>query len=278
MQPTYYSYMYKPLIGVLCLLVSISTTAQQNATPKIKVMLLGSIHFTPSTQDAYQNKTVDVQDKQRQLELKQMLAQLSQFKPNQICIEVPVKSQPKIDSQYHQYLKGEYKLSTDEIDQIAYPLAKRLNLPTLTCVNYRGSFDLDAVTAYAKANGQTQILTALNQFAGSMAAGVVDVQQKRSISELYRFINSENELTKNAAIYSGYAVRIGQGPNYPGTDLVAGWYSTNLHIYTNILRAVRSTDRAIMVLFGYGHITILKHLFESNPQFEVVEVADVLSK
>ncbi|WP_461142346.1 DUF5694 domain-containing protein [Spirosoma pomorum] len=270
--------MYKPLIGVVCLLISISTTAQQPTTPKIKVLLLGSIHFTPSTQDAYQNKTVDVQDKQRQLELERMLAQLSQFKPNQICIEVPTKSQPKIDSQYQQYLKGNYKLGTDEIDQIAYPLAKRLNLPTLSCVNYRGSFDLDAVTAYAKANGQTDILNALNQFAGSMAAGVGDIQQKRSISEVYRFINSKEELTKNAAIYSAYAVKIGQGSQYPGTDLVAGWYNTNLHIYTNILRAVRPTDRAIMVLFGYGHITILKHLFETNPQYEVVEVADVLNK
>ena len=270
--------MYKPLLGVLCLLISISTMAQQSTTPTIKVLLLGSIHFTPSTQDAYQNKRVDVQDKQRQVELEQMLAQLSQFNPNQICVEVPLKSQSKIDSQYHHYLKGQYKLGTDEIDQIAYPLAKRLNLPTLTCVNYRGSFDLDAVTEYAKANGQTQTLTSLNQFASGMAAGVVDVQQKRSISELYRFINSKEELTKNAAIYSAYAVRVGQGSNYPGTDLVAGWYSTNLHIYTNILRAVRPTDRAIIVLFGYGHIPILKHLFESNPQFEVVEVADVLSK
>ena len=32
-----------------------------------------------------------------------------------------------------------------------------------------------------------------------------------------------------------------------------------------------------MVLFGYGHITILNHLFEVNPRFEVVEVADVLT-
>jgi len=53
---------------------------------------------------------------------------------------------------------------------------------------------------------------------------------------------------------------------------------THLKKEFNILRAIRPTDKAIMVLFGYGHITILNHLFEANPRFEVVEVADVLSK
>ena len=272
------SHMFKYLSGFLFLFIALNTTAQQVAPPKIKVLLVGSIHFTPSTQDAYQNKEVDVQDKQRQLQLDQMLTQLSRFSPNQICIEVPTKGQSKVDSEFHQYLKGQFKLGTDEIDQIAYPLAKRLKLPTVTCVNYRGSFDLDTVNNYAKTNGQTALLEALDQFVSRTVAGVVDVQEKQSISELYRFINSKEELTKNAAIYTEYVTRIGKGSNYVGTDLVANWYSTNLHIYTNILRAVRPGDKAIMVLFGYGHIPILKHLFALNPQFEVVEVSDVLKR
>ena len=275
-QPSSFHPMRTSLTYFFLLLVFSSSIAQQTTSPKTKVLLLGSIHFTPSTQDAYQNKTVDVASKQGQGQLEQMLFQLSKFDPNQICVEVPVSGQSGVDSQYHHYLKGQYKLGTDEIDQIAYPLAKRLNLPTVTCVNYRGAFDLDAVNRYAQATNQAAQLAALNQFAGNTMAGVVKVQQEKSITELYRFINSKEELTKNAAIYTAYAVRIGQGANYTGADLVANWYSTNLHIYTNILRAIRPTDKSIMVLFGYGHITILKHLFETNPAFEVVDVADVL--
>lgn len=268
--------MYKYLAGFLLLFMSLHATAQQPASPKIKILLLGSVHFTPSTQDVYQNKQINLTDKQAQAQLEQLLAQLSQFAPSQICVEVPTRKQSKVDSTYQQYLKGQYTLGTDEIDQIAYPLAKRLHLPTITCVNYRGSFDLDAVTKYARENNQTAQLAALDRFAGSTAAGVVRAQQEKSISDLFRFINSKEELTKNAAIYTAYATRIGQGADYPGTDLVANWYSTNLHIYTNILRAIRPTDKSIMVLFGYGHITILKHLFESNPDFEVVDVAKVI--
>ncbi|GAB3899228.1 DUF5694 domain-containing protein [Spirosoma agri] len=270
--------MYKYLSGVFLLFISLHVCAQQRATPKIKILLLGSVHFNPSTQDVYQNKQINLTDRQGQVQLEQLLAQLSQFAPNQICIEVPTQKQSKIDSAYQQYLKSQYKLGTNEIDQIAYPLAKRLNLPTVTCVNYRGSFDLDAVTKYAKENNQTAQLAALDQFAAGTAAGIVAAQQEKSITDLFRFINSNEELTKNAAIYTAYATRIGQGSDYPGTDLVANWYSTNLHIYTNILRAIRPTDKSIMVLFGYGHITILKHLFQSNPDFDVVDVADVLKQ
>lgn len=53
-------------------------------------------------------------------------------------------------------------------------------------------------------------------------------------------------------------------------------YSTNLHIYTNILRIVKPTEKRILVLFGQGHIPILKHLFENNPDFEVIEVKEIL--
>lgn len=268
--------MCKYVSAVLLLFFSLHSIAQQPASPKIKVLLLGSIHFTPSTQDVYQNKQINLTDRQAQAQLEQVLTQLSQFAPNQICVEVPTQKQRKIDSVYQQYLKGQYKLGTDETEQIAYPLAKRLQLPTVTCVNYRGSFDLDAVNNYARDNNQTDQLAALDRFAASTAAGVVAAQQEKSIADLFRFINSKEELTKNAAIYTAYATRIGQGAAYPGTDLVANWYSTNLHIYTNILRAIRPTDKSIMVLFGYGHITILKHLFETNPLFEVVEVADII--
>lgn len=270
--------MYKYSTAIFLLFISIHVAAQQQASPKIKILLLGTVHFTPSTQDVYQNKQINLTDKKAQAQLEQLVAQLGQFSPDQICVEVPTQRQPKIDSAYQQYLKGQYKLGPGEIDQIAYPLAKRLHLPTITCVNYRGSFNLDAVTTYAKANNQTAQLAALDRFAGSTAAGVVAAQQEKSISDLFRFINSKEELTKNAAIYTAYATRIGQGAEYPGTDLVANWYSTNLHIYTNILRAIRPSDKSIMVLFGYGHITILKHLFESNPDFEIVDVTDILKR
>ncbi|GAB3899598.1 hypothetical protein [Spirosoma agri] len=47
--------------------------------------------------------------------------------------------------------------------------------------------------------------------------------------------------------------------------MAANQYSTNLHIDTNSLRAVRPTDKAILILFGYGHVPDVKPLFASNP-------------
>ena len=57
--------MLKYLSGFLFLLISLNVTAQSAASPKIRVLLVGSIHFTPSTQDAYQNKVVDVENEEQ---------------------------------------------------------------------------------------------------------------------------------------------------------------------------------------------------------------------
>ena len=91
------------------------------------------------------------------------------------------------------------------------------------------------------------------------------------------FLNTPYALNKNLAAYTNYFVRIGKGDNYVGTDLVADWYATNLRIYTNIIRSIQPSDKKILVVFGQGHMPILKHLFESNSAFEVITVEKVLN-
>lgn len=50
----------------------------------------------------------------------------------------------------------------------------------------------------------------------------------------------------------------------------------NLQIYTNIMRHIDSTDERVMVVYGMGHIESLRHMFDSNPQFEVIAYSDVV--
>jgi hypothetical protein len=97
-----------------------------------------------------------------------------------------------------------------------------------------------------------------------------------SIKESLIYLNSKRALQLNLGIYLKYYTGIGKDEDYVGSHLVADWYATNINIYTNILRAVKPTDKAIVVVYGQGHIPILKHLFENNDNFEVIEVKDVL--
>ncbi|WP_394366428.1 DUF5694 domain-containing protein [Chryseobacterium viscerum] len=43
-----------------------------------------------------------------------------------------------------------------------------------------------------------------------------------------------------------------------------------------MITQVNANDKYVILLFGQGHIPILKHLLQNNDDFEVVEVNSVL--
>jgi hypothetical protein len=48
------------------------------------------------------------------------------------------------------------------------------------------------------------------------------------------------------------------------------WYSRNLRIFRNIQNISTPEDR-VMVLFGAGHMSILKNLFECSPEYDLLK-------
>lgn len=262
----------------LLIIIGIATAVQgQGQQPqKIKIALLGTLHFTPSKQDTYKNEAVDLSSQKRQKEIEEVVGKITKFNPDQICVEIPVSAQRRTDSTYNLFLKDNYKLEQDEIDQLGFKSAQKLNLKGVTCINYKGKFDTDPVTKFAQEHNQTQILSGMDECAKGFMSEINQKQNALSIKDFSIFINSPAALNKNLSFYTKYLIKIGEDQNYVGTDVVTDWYNTNLHIYTNILRSIRPTDKTILVIFGQGHIPILKHLFESNPDFEVVEIKDVL--
>ena len=262
----------KRLFLITSLLTLSVITHGQNMSHKVKIALLGTMHFTPSKQDAYKNEEVSW-DERKQKELNEVIERIVLYNPDQICIERPLEKQTQIDSLYNAYLDGRYKLKENEIDLIGYQTAKKLNLKRLTCINYLGEFNAEPVMAYARQNNQERNLDELDRYAKKFVGEVNEKQKNQSLRDFFIYLNSPAALNKNLALYSQHWVKVGKDV---GTDLVSDWYDTNLHIYTNIIRQIKETDDTIFVLFGQGHIPILKHLFESNPDFEVVEVKDIL--
>lgn len=243
---------------------------------KVKVVLLGTMHFTPSESDMYKSEELAIGGEKRQKEIMEVVNKITAFAPDQICIEYPANAQDEADSLYHAYLDGKYTLEDDEVDQLGFRSAQGLKMEHLTCINFTGEFDSDPMVTFAQENGQVDILEHMNAFGQQFVEDVNTTLANESIIDFLRFLNTEESLNRNASIYSNIFVRIGKGKEFPGTELVANWYRTNLHIFTNVLRSVKPTDRAILVIFGQGHIPILKSLFETNPNFEVVSVAEML--
>jgi len=244
---------------------------------KVQIVLLGTFHLTPSTSDVYKNKKVDLNTPTKQKEIQEIVSKLVAFNPSQICLEYPMEYQLEMDSIYNAYKMGRYKLRDNERDLFGFQAVKKLGINTPTCINYSfGKFNADTVNNFALKNNQTNILELL-QNAGSSFTNEIDSNlTKLSLRDFLLYCNTNEALQTNLGLYTKYFTKIGKDKNYVGADLIADWYSTNIHIYTNILRIIKPTDKRIIVIFGQGHIPILKHLLSNNSDFEVIQVKDIL--
>jgi hypothetical protein len=91
------------------------------------------------------------------------------------------------------------------------------------------------------------------------------------------YLNSPPRLRLGHGTYLTGYFKVGAGDKYCGADdLAAYWYDRNLRIFANLLRLVRSPEERIVVIFGAGHLPILRHLAESSPDLRLIEVRDVL--
>ncbi|MBT0810435.1 hypothetical protein KIH41_03990 [Litoribacter ruber] len=240
---------------------------------KTRILLMGTTHFTPSTSDSYSNEELKLDDKMIR-EIEDVILKLASLNPDQIFIEVPRENQENIDKQFQQYMAGTYQLQLNEIDLIGFQTAKRAGLEKLTCVNYKGKFDTKPVFEAAINNGEQHILDSMDVFAQAYVQEM-NGNPNLELRENLVHINSSEMLNKNQRLYTKYFTLIGSQADYEGAGLVAEWYKTNIHIYTNIISSIRPTDKYVIVIYGVGHIPILKHLFESNPDYKVTEVGDV---
>jgi hypothetical protein len=73
-------------------------------------------------------------------------------------------------------------------------------------------------------------------------------------------------------VSSGFNTAGDEGPD----ALSIWWYNRNLRIFNNILQTRPGPGDRILVLFGNGHMPLLKQCFESSPEFEVVELKSLL--
>jgi hypothetical protein len=262
------------LIKLICL--SFFAISSLQAQQKTKILLVGTMHFEQSESDMYKNDKVDLRNAARQKQIQEVVNKFATFKPDQVCVERVLSYQPKLDSTYNAFLAGKYTLSDNEIDQVGMNTAKVCQLKRLTAINRFGNFESDTVMNYAQKNDQMVFPQQMDVFAKGFMADMNSKMSSQSVGDFLIYINSKKALQDNLGMYLKYFAKIGKGEDYVGSKLVADWYTTNINIYTNILRVVKPTDKAILVIFGQGHVPILKHLFENNDDFEVVEVATVL--
>lgn len=98
---------------------------------------------------------------------------------------------------------------------------------------------------------------------------------ENSIEKIYKFLNDKeiNELQHSTSFLAFN--EIGSGEDSVGVDFVASWYKRNLHIFANLKNIAKEEDR-ILVLYGAGHLKLLRDFINDSSDLNYVEALDYL--
>jgi hypothetical protein len=258
--------------GLLAVLAALPLAAQRAApdAPRPSILILGTVHFGGSTADLFSPSVPDILSEKRQRELADVIAALKRYQPTKVAVEVTPAGIGKLNASYQAYLKGEYQLKGDEIDQLAFRLAKELGHQQLWPADTRMDMDFDAVMAAAAKNGQQPLM---GQAMEAGKSGVQEINQKRetgTLGALFRWLNSPEMLAASHRPYL-YLAQVGSAEDPRGAEVLAGWYKRNLLIYGNLVRLIESPGERILLLIGQGHAKLLSEYVAESPNLRLAD-------
>ena len=254
------------------------------------VLLVGTFHFDYPNLDVVktaEDQQVNVLALQKQREIKQLVDYIALFKPTKIVIEERVGNNDML-KKYRTYKSGKQPLGKDEIQQVGFRLLERFKLDTLYGADVSSIFN----ELYSSKDLAVLRPTLTNIFTGwgkdynykreepicKLIDSLDNYQAKMELTwpllDYFKYLNSDKGLGLNYASYfSGEYFTRGQ---YRGADALAmDWYNRNLRIFRNIQNITTSPDDRILVLFGQGHVSILKQLFEYDPAYQLIKFNDL---
>ncbi|WP_350290669.1 DUF5694 domain-containing protein [uncultured Croceitalea sp.] len=253
---------------------------ESKETKKIKVYLLGTFHFA-QTDSAY-----NVLDKKHQKSIERLNDKIVGLAPDKIFIErMPdFEYQHKMDSVYSAYKNRDKDTNNpNEIWQVAFKVAKRLGHKKLYQCDHPGRYSslYNQISAYAKENGQMSILNKSAKGTTRPFADTVDrdsLMQSMTLFDFLRWLNKPKVQNSSHAHYVNVFPQAGHIDVYNykrdvyllGTELTADWYRRNIYTYSKMINQLDYDEESIFLIIGNDHIPIIKHLFQSNPYFEVV--------
>lgn len=245
-----------------------------------KVLLVGTFHFAYYGLDAHktaEEDKVNVLSPKKQEEIRELVDYIAEFKPTKIVVEGG-RNSGYLMNQYRRYKNGEAKLRAREIDQICYRLMDRFNLDTLYGADARGMHhdmynhkDSLVFRPYLEEIFEDWDFSSDNKW-DKRYDKLYDEDDRRanqlSILDYFKEMNDEKQIHRGHGAYLVGDFELGE---YRGADALAiFWYSRNLRIFRNIQRLKTFPEDRILVLFGAGHMGILKQLFESIPSYELI--------
>ncbi|MGI2260636.1 DUF5694 domain-containing protein [Shewanella sp. GXUN23E] len=250
---------------------------------KIRVMIIGSHHFSNPGQDVHNTRADDMQSPARQAQLQQMVEQLLAYHPTMVAVE-RLSERPDLSlPQYEGFTAGQLTdpRFTSETAQLGYRLALAAGLSVVYGIdeqpqeNEPDYFPYGELQAAAAQNAQRYLL---DNAAATTQAFIREFERRQaqdSIAGLLLWLNQADMIDIQHQPYMQFLL-IGDNEEQAGADLNAMWYLRNAKIFSKLMHQAKPGDN-VVVIFGSGHSYWLRQLARQSPNVEWVELADYVT-
>lgn len=268
--------MKKIYVIALCVFVSIFVAASEKSSKnKAEVMLMGVFHFSNPKRDVIKTNQVNVMTPKNQQYLEKLTDRISrQFKPTVVLLEFEPKNNKKIQEQYIRYLKGKFDLTSNEIYQLGFRVAKKSKLTKVYGFDEREiGWNAKPLFDYIDAHDPA-IKARMDALIEKISKEMEQEHATLSLSELLIGENKEEKDLLNKYLYL-MTNHVGAGDNFVGADASARWWHRNFRMYAIIQKYAQPGER-VLVIGGQGHTAILKDLLKCDRDRKAVNVVPYL--
>ncbi|MDQ2701376.1 MAG: DUF5694 domain-containing protein [Pseudomonadota bacterium] len=252
----------------------LASAAEPEATGQeapAKVIIVGLFHLANPGRDMFNVQVDDVLAAGRQAELERIAAGLARFEPTRVMVEWP---RARTDEQYAAYRDGTLAPSANEVVQLGFRLADRMELPRVEGIEVGGDFPFGPVQAFGAAHGREAQLEAALAQVGEHVQAINARLAEGSLGAALRYVNEPGRALHHHGFYIDL-LRFGDGEDQPGAALASAWYARNLGICARLLQSLSPGDRGV-VFYGEGHAHLLRQCIVEAPGVELVEANDYL--
>lgn len=253
----------------------------------VPLLIVGSFHMAGSTQDAVQRSPADMTTPARRAELDALVQSLSRFGPTRVAIESS-RTSTVWNDRYAAWPRGAPPPGTNEIELLAFPVARAAKLAALSPVDY--PMWMDGTQAIDRQEPRAGGAPPASAAPATLPASrlLVDVMEQVAADDAHLATHTVAEhlawldapararASQRWDVLSNLAPASGTS-RYETTDFATNWYKRNLRLYTNLVDLAAPGER-ILLLIGAGHVHLLRGLAQDDPRFCLAELPDYLPR
>lgn len=253
--------MIKIIVTIALMLLATLNYGQE----KNKILTLGTFHF--HLVKSQFGVDFDINDKDKQKELNEIIKQIEKYKPTKIFVEWEFSKQSELDDLYNLFLKdhtfelikqkygqNETKYFESEVQQLGFKLAEKLDHKKLYAFDYILNEPNDTLMVAIQKANQTELMNEIQEDFGEYGQTLITkFQQEKSIKNLLLFFNNKELEDKLNSGYISLFNKVGSKDDFSGAYFVSERFKRNLYMYSLIQKQIEKTNERILVIVGGQH-------------------------